>query len=156
MRCKYGTGSEATWLTGTPWQEDVAPITWQGQQLVSTKPLIGRATPSIRSLGNAADQLPLTIVRQFPTELDAIRFCAEILWELPASGELTLIDQTATDQITITYSAAAFQSVTRQRQGLAVLITYTFLVGGPPTITAISDAPLRINTESGTYITTET
>jgi hypothetical protein len=155
MRCKYGTGSEAIWLTGLPWQEDVAPIRWQGQQAAQATPLVGADSPKIRSFGNAVDQLPVSIVLQFDTELDAVKFCAQILWDLPKSGELTFVDQAGTNQVTITYPQAAFQNAARMREGRAVRLDYTFLVSGPPSVTVVSDAPLRIESESGTPITTE-
>jgi hypothetical protein len=155
MRCRYGTGDEATWLTGLPWQEDVGEIQWQGQQATSATPIIGSATPSIRSLGNAADTLPVQIVLGFDSELEALRYCAEILWDLPGAGQLVFIDQAGTEQLTITYPKAVFANVTRNRKGRSVHLAYNFIVTGPPSISVVSDAPLRIYSESGQPITTE-
>lgn len=156
MRCRYGTGPAATWLTGLPWQEDVGEIQWQGQQATSATPIIGSATPSIRSFGNATDTLPVQIVLGFDSEIEALRYCADILWSLPGSGQLVFIDQTGTQQLTITYPKAVFQSVIRKREGRTVHITYNFLVTGPPSNSVVSNAPLRIYSESGQPITTET
>ena len=155
MRCKYGTGSDAIWLTGLPWQEDVAPIRCQGQQAVQATPLIGADSPNIRSFGNAVDQLPVSVVLVCPSELEAVKFCAQILWNLPQTGELTFIDQAGADQVTITYPNAAFQNAARMREGRAVRLDYTFIVSGPPTVTVDTSAPLRIETETGTPLTTE-
>jgi len=155
VRCKYGTDDEAVWLTGLPWQEDVGPIQWQGQQSVQVTPIIGSASPVIRSFGNKADTLPVPIVLGFENEMAALRYCAEILWNLPGSGTLVFIDQAGTEQLTITYPNAAFQNVSRKREGRAVSLTFTFVVSGPPTFLATSAAPLRIESESGSPLTTE-
>lgn len=125
MKCKYGD----VWLTGTPWQEDCGEIQWSAQQLVQVTPLIGGVTPSVVGRGNTADRIPVPIVLSLTDSAAALRHCAEIPWILPKDGALRFEE----GSFTILYPKAAFNSVTRRRNGNSVLLVFDFTVTGPPT-----------------------
>ena len=127
MKCKYGS----TWLTGTPWQEACGEVEWSADQAVEVTALIGAATPRVVGRGNVADMLPVPIARNFATAEEALQFCAELPWQLPADGELRFEEGT----LEIVFPKAAFSSVTRKRKGAAVELVFNFTVTGPPAIT---------------------
>ena len=151
MKCKYGD----MWLTGTPWQEDCGAVQWSAQQAVSLIPLIGGVSPSLRGMGNVADQLPVPVVLQLGNEMDALRYVAELPWLVPKQGALLFTEQVGTTKLSILYATAVWNGVQRQRSGAAVILIYNFTVKGPPTFTVAGDAPLDLAAESGETLTTE-
>lgn len=152
MKCKYGN----LWLTGTPWQEDCGAVQLSAQQLASVIPLIGAASPSVRGMGNVVDTLPVPIILQLASELDVLRYIAELPWLLPNSGTLLLSEQIGTVKLEILYATAIWTGVQRSRSGTAAILTYNFTVKGPPTFTVTGSAPLDLADESGSSLTTET
>lgn len=149
MRCKYGD----QWLTGTPFQEECGEVTWNGSQQAEPVPLVDAETPAIDSYGNRLDQLPVPIVLQCESELDALRRAAELVWTLPGTGILMFEEQRGANKVTITYPNAAFQNVRRQRFGTAVQFQFAFLVSGPPEIVVEDDTEI-ISGEDGHLLTT--
>lgn len=126
MKCKYGD----VWLTGTPWQEDCGEVAWSADQEVDVMAIIDAATPRITGRRNVADSVPVPISRTFSSAEEALQFCAELPWQLPAQGTLRLEE----GGLVVVFPAAAFKNVKRQRQGLLVQVTYEFTVAGPPAI----------------------
>ena len=151
MRCKYGN----VWLTGLPWYEDCGEVIWDAAQAVDVKPLVRSSEPYIRGMGNRTESLPVPVILQAPSELDALRYIADLPWTLPDNGSLVFIEQFGTVKLTITYTKAAFQKVTRRRVGVSVEAVYSFIITGRPTFETDGAAPLRITTEDGNYLTTE-
>lgn len=151
MKCKYGD----RWLTGTPWQEDCGSVLWSAQQLVNVAPIFRAGTPNIRGRGNVTDILPVPIVLQLSSPLEALAYLAELPWTLADSGELRFEEILGVDRLTIVYPTAAWQGVDRQRIGeCAVELTYQFVVSGPPTI--VTDQPaITLETDTGLPITDE-
>jgi len=152
MQCKYAE----VWLTGTPWQEDCGVIVPAGRALVQADSLVRGVTPYVKGRGNKVVSLEVPIVLQHGTWASALRYVHEVFWNLPDDGELVFVEQWGSEQMTITYPNAALENCEPQRAGeLAIKVVHRFIVTGPPTFDTIADAPLRIMTEQGQNITTE-
>lgn len=152
MKVKYGD----VWLTGVPWQEDAGVVQWNAQQVVQNQPLLRGTAPFIAGRGNVSDTLSLPIHRSFGTNLAALKHQAELPWNLPNHGTLILYEQEGSDVMTVTYSRAAFNGVTRRRVGqTGIEISINFLVKGSPTVETTSAAAFELYTESGQTLTTE-
>lgn len=127
MKCKYGD----TWLTGTSWKEDCGEVEWSADQDVNVVPLIGRATPYLSGRGNVRDTLPVPISLSFQSAEAALQYCAALPWQLPQDGVLRFEE----GLLSIVFSKAAFNNVTRKQNGTRVDAVYEFTVPGPPTVT---------------------
>jgi hypothetical protein len=152
MQCKYAD----VWLTGLPWQEDCGAVQLSLQQLIDAAPLFRSATPFVEARGNRAGTIAVPVILDKGNWMTALQYCHEIFWLLPGSGELVFIEQWGTDVLTITYPFAALQSSEPSRVGQeGVQVTHTFVLKGAPTFDTVTGAELRITTETGAAITTE-
>jgi hypothetical protein len=156
VQVRYGTSSEAQWLTGTPFNEDAGAIVLSGRAAVQVADLVRGTTPYIAGRGNKAITLPVPISLEFADWREALRYAHEHFFLLPLDGELHFREQWGTEVVEIDYPNAALQSTQSRRIGQSTVETvYTFIVAGPPTFTLTGDAPLRIYSESGEALTTE-
>lgn len=152
MQCKYGN----VWLTGTPWQEDAGLLVPRGRALVDVADLFRAVTPFVKGRGNKAATLDIPVVLQLGDWQTALRYCHEVFWNLPDDGELYLLEQWGDEQLTITYPLAALAGTEPERAGeSAVKVLHRFILTGPPSFGTVSGAPLRIMTEDGQNIITE-
>jgi len=151
MQCQYGTA----WLTGAQYAEDTGPLVVQGRALVQVAALLRADTPYVKGRGNKAVTLPVPVVLQFEDWISALRYCHEAFWDLPDDGTLKFIEQWGTDKLTITYPLAALEGTEIKRVESTVTVIHTFTVTGPPTFVTDTGEPLRILSESGEPIITE-
>jgi hypothetical protein len=152
VQCKYGD----VWLTGTPWQEDCGLLVPRGRASVQVEDLVRAGTPFVAGRGNKVVSLEVPVVMLHADWMLALRYCHEVFWNLPDDGALVFTEQKETELYTITYALAALESSEPQREGeIAVKVVHRFIVTGPPTFDYVGDAELRIQTEEGQNIITE-